>query len=293
MIVDVYAALQAVLNGLLTGALYALVGMGLALIFGVMRIVNFAHGAFMMLGMYVTYVLFTRTGISPYALFVVTGLALFGFGYAIYFALLRPIHGQSDFMQILLTMGIGLICSDAVLLIFGADYHQINIPLQDRNFRLGPQISINAPWVVSFAIAVGLALALYLFVMRTMTGRAARAIAQNRYAAPLMGINVFRVQAISFAVGSAAAGVAGALLLPVFYLYPAVGDQFTLKAFVMVVLGGMESIVGAALAGLVLGVVENLTSLYWGNEWALAVDFAIFLLVLSFKPSGIFGRQTA
>ena len=293
MIVDVYAALQAVLNGLLTGALYALVGMGLALIFGVMRIVNFAHGAFMMLGMYVTYVLFTRTGISPYALFVVTGLALFGFGYAIYFALLRPIHGQSDFMQILLTMGIGLICSDAVLLIFGADYHQINIPLQDRNFRLGPQISINAPWVVSFAIAAGLALARYLFVMRTMTGRAARAIAQNRYAAPLMGINVFRVQAISFAVGSAAAGVAGALLLPVFYLYPAVGDQFTLKAFVMVVLGGMESIVGAALAGLVLGVVENLTSLYWGNEWALAVDFAIFLLVLSLKPSGIFGRQTA
>jgi len=289
--VDPYAALQAVINGLLTGALYALVGMGLALIFGVMRIVNFAHGAFMMLGMYFTYVLFTRTGISPYALFVVTGLALFAFGYAVYFALLRPIHGQSDFMQILLTMGIGLMCSDAVLLIFGADYHQINIPLQDRNFRFGQQISVNAPWVVSFAIAVGLALALYLFVMRTMTGRAARAIAQNRYAAPLMGINVFRVQAISFAVGSAAAGIAGALLLPVFYLYPGVGDQFTLKAFVMVVLGGMGSIVGAALAGLVLGVVENLTSLYWGNEWALAVDFAIFLLVLSLKPSGIFGRQ--
>jgi len=291
--VDPYAALQAVINGLLTGALYALVGMGLALIFGVMRIVNFAHGAFMMLGMYVTYVLFTRTGISPYALFVVTGLALFAFGYAVYFAMLRPIHGQSDFMQILMTMGIGLMCSDAVLLIFGADYHQINIPLQDRNFRFGQQISVNAPWVVSFAIAVGLALALYLFVMRTMTGRAARAIAQNRYAAPLMGINVFRVQAISFAVGSAAAGIAGALLLPVFYLYPGVGDQFTLKAFVMVVLGGMGSIVGAALAGLVLGVVENLTSLYWGNEWALAVDFAIFLLVLSLKPSGIFGRQTA
>ena len=289
---DVYAALQAVINGLLTGALYALIGMGLALIFGVMRIVNFAHGAFMMLGMYVTYVLFTRTGISPYALFIVTGTILFAFGYVVYFALMRPIHGQSDFMQILLTLGVGLICTDAVQLIFGADYHQINIPLQDTNFRIGPNISVNAPWVVSFGIACVLALALYLFVMRTMTGRAARAIAQNRYAAPLMGINVFRVQAISFAVGSAAAGIAGALLLPVFYLYPGVGDQFTLKAFVMVVLGGMESIVGAALAGLVLGVVENLTSLYWGNEWALAVDFAIFVLVLSLKPSGIFGRQT-
>ena len=290
---DAYAALQAVINGLLTGALYALVGMGLALIFGVMRIVNFAHGAFMMLGMYVTYVLFTRTGISPYVLFVVTGFVLFAFGYGVYFALLRPIHEHSHFMQILLTVGIGLMCTDAVLLIFGADYHQINIPLQDTNLRIGPHISVNAPWVVSFGIAGVLALALYLFVMRTMTGRAARAIAQNRYAAPLMGINVFRVQAISFAMGSAAAGIAGALLLPVFYLYPGVGEQFTLKAFVMVVLGGMESIVGAALAGLVLGVVENLTSLYWGNEWALAVDFAIFLVVLSLKPSGIFGKQRA
>ncbi len=290
---DFYPALQAVLNGVLTGALYALVGMGLALIFGVMRIVNFAHGAFMMLGMYVVYSLFTRTGISPYILFIVAGAALFAFGYVVYVGLLRRLHGQSDFMQILLTLGIGLICTDGVLLLFGADYHQINIPLAGRNYRFGPHISINAPWVVSFAIAVLLAVALYAFVTRTMTGRAARAIAQNRGAAPLMGINVFRVQAISFAVGSAAAGIAGALLVPVFYLYPNVGDQFTLKAFVMVVLGGMESIVGAALAGLVLGVVENLTSLYWGNEWALAVDFAIFLLVLSLKPSGIFGSQRA
>ena len=290
---DFYASLQAVINGLLTGALYALVGMGLALIFGVMRIVNFAHGAFMMLGMYATYVLFTRTDVSPYILFILAGIVLFAVGYAIYYGLLRPIHGKSDFMQILLTLGVGLICTDGILLIFGADYHQINIPLLSRDFHLGSHISVNAPWVVSFGIAVVLALALYLFVMRTMLGRAARAIAQNRYAAPLMGINVFRVQAISFAIGIAAAGIAGGLLLPVFYIYPQVGDQFTLKAFVIVVLGGMESIVGAALAGLVLGVVESLTSLYWGNEWALAVDFIIFLLVLSLKPSGIFGSQKA
>ena len=206
---DFYASVQAVINGLLTGALYALVGMGLALIFGVMRIVNFAHGAFMMLGMYATYVLFTRTDLSPYLLFIVAGILLFAIGYAIYFGLLRPIHGKSDFMQILLTLGIGLIATDGVLLAFGADYHQINIPLLGKNLRFGQHLSVNAPWVVSFGIAVLLAFALYLFVMRTMTGRAARAIAQNRYAAPLMGINVFRVQAISFAVGIAAAGIAG------------------------------------------------------------------------------------
>ncbi|MBV9086989.1 MAG: branched-chain amino acid ABC transporter permease [Acidobacteriaceae bacterium] len=288
---SVYYPLQAVLNGILTGALYALVGMGMALIFGVMRIVNFAHGAFMMLGMYAAYVLFQRTNINPYFGFLFAGVLLFILGWLVYKGLLKPIRGQSDFMQILLTLGIALILSDGILLIFGADYHQINIPLLGRNIHLGPHITFNAPWVISFFIALVLAALLYLFVMRTMTGRAARAIAQNRYAAPLMGINVHRVQAISFGVGVAAAGIAGALLLPVFYLYPGVGDQFTLKAFVMVVLGGMGSIQGAAFAGLMLGVVESLTSLYWGNEWALAVDFVIFILVLSLKPSGIFGSQ--
>jgi branched-chain amino acid transport system permease protein len=290
---DLYTALQAVVNGLLTGALYALVGMGMALIFGVMRIVNFAHGAFMMLGMYAAYVLFLHAHLNPYLSFPLVALVMFGFGWLIYQSLLRPIHGQSDFMQILLTLGVGLAITDGVQLVFGADYHQINFPLLGKNLHLGSRITVSAPWVVSFAIAVVLGAGLYFMVMRTMMGRAARAIAQNRDAAPLMGIHLHRVQAFWFGLGVAAAAVAGCLLLPVFYLYPGVGDQFTLKAFVMVVLGGMESIVGAALAGLLLGVVENLTSLYWGNEWALAVDFIIFLLVLSLRPSGIFGRQRA
>jgi len=286
-----FSALQAILNGVLTGSLYALIGMGMALIFGVMRIVNFAHGAFMMVGMYATYVLFQRTGLNPYFGFIASAILLFLLGYLFYRGLLKRIQGQSDFMQILLTLGFGLILTDGIQLLFGADYHQINLPLLGKNLRLGSQISLNAPWLISFGIALMLGALLYFFVMHTMLGRAARAIAQNRYAAPLMGINVDRVQALSFGIGVAAAGVAGGLLLPVFYLYPTVGDQFTLKAFVMVVLGGMGSIQGAAMAGLVLGVVENLTSLYWGNEWALAVDFVIFLSVLSLRPSGIFGSQ--
>lgn len=282
---------QAVLNGLLLGALYALIGMGMALIFGVMRIVNFAHGAFMMLGMYATYVLFDRFGINPYFGFPITAVFLFIVGYLVYLVLLKRISERSDFMQILLTLGISLIISNGILIGFGADYHQINIPILDRNVHLGPHISLNAPWLVSFAITVVLAVAMFLFVMRTTTGRALRAIAQNRYAALLMGINVHRVQALSFGMGLAAVGIAGSLLLPVFYLYPGVGDQFTLKAFVMVVLGGMGSVEGAAVAGLVLGIVENLTSLYWGNDWGLVVDFVIFLLVLSLRPGGLFGSQ--
>jgi len=290
---DLYTALQAVVNGLLTGALYALVGMGMALIFGVMRIVNFAHGAFMMLGMYAAYVLFVHANLNPYLSFPLVAVGMYWLGYLIYMGFLRPIHGQSDFMQILLTLGIGLAISDGIQLVFGADYHQINFPLLSKNLRLGSQITVNAPWVVSFGIALAAGTGLYFFVMHTMAGRAARAIAQNRYAAPLMGIHLHRVQAFWFGLGVSAAAVAGSLLLPVFYLYPGVGDQFTLKAFVMVVLGGMESILGAAMAGLLLGVVESLTSLYWGNEWALAVDFVIFLLVLSLRPSGIFGGQKA
>src|SRR5208283_3525889 len=188
-----YIPLQGIINGLLTGALYALIGMGMALIFGVMRIVNFAHGAFLMMGMYATYM-----------------------------GLLRPIRGQVDFMVILLTMGLALVLTDGAQLVFGADYHQINIPLLSRNIHLGSQISINAPWLVSFAIAMALAGALYWVVTHTMFGRAARAIAQNPYAAPLMGINVNRVQAVAFGIGSAAAGISGALLLPVFYLFPEV-----------------------------------------------------------------------
>jgi len=290
---DLYAALQAIVNGVLTGALYALVGMGMALIFGVMRIVNFAHGAFMMLGMYAAYVLFTRTGLIPYLSFPLIAVAMFGLGYLVYQGLLRRIHGGSDFMQILLTLGIGLGLTDAVQLAFGADYHQINFAMLGVNLHLGSHITVSAPWLTSFAIAAALAGGLYFFVRHTMMGRAARAIAQNRGAAPLMGIHLHRVQAFCFGIGVAAAAVAGSLLLPVFYLYPGVGDQFTLKAFVIVVLGGMESIAGAAIAGLALGVVENLTSLYIGNEWALAVDFVIFLLVLSLKPGGIFGSQKA
>jgi len=286
-----YAALQAVLNGLLTGSLYALIGMGMALIFGVMRIVNFAHGAFLMLGMYATYLLFETAHVNPYIGFLAAGLILFVLGYLTYWTLLKRIHGESDFKQILLTLGVGLILTDGIQLIFGADYHQLNIPLLSKNVHLGSQISLNAPWLVSFGIALLLGIGLYLLVTHTMLGRAARAIAQNQYAAPLLGIPVYRVQAFSFGVGIAAAGVAGGLLLPVFYLYPGVGDQFTLKSFVMVVLGGMGSIQGAAVAGLVLGVVESLTSLYWGNEWSLLVDFIIFLLVLSFRPSGMFGSQ--
>jgi branched-chain amino acid transport system permease protein len=284
--------LQACVDGLLTGALYALIGMGLALIFGVMRIVNFAHGAFLMLGMYASWVLFDKRNLNPYLAFIPTGLFLFAFGYLVYQVLIRPIRNRSDFMQILMTTGISLILVDSVQLKFGADYHQTNIDLVNKTLRLG-SFTLNAAALLSFAIAGVLIISLQQFVVRSRTGQALRAIAQNRDVAPLMGINVIRIQGFSFALGIMMAGIAGGLLLPALYLFPSVGEDYTLKAFVIVVLGGMGSIEGAAIGGLVLGVTESITSLYLGNQWALAIDFVLFLLVLSLKPSGIFGSQRA
>lgn len=284
--------LQACSDGLLNGALYALVGMGLALIFGVMRIVNFAHGAFLMVGMYITWLLFAKYAINPYYGFLLAGIILFVFGYLVYLLLILPIRDRSDFMQILMTIGIGLILVDCAQLKYGADYHYTNIALKSQAMHLG-QVSVNKASLLSFAIAAAFIVGLREFVVRSRTGRAVRAIAQNRDVAPLMGISVTRIQGFSFALGIAVAGVAGGLLLPALYVFPTVGDDYTLKAFVIVVLGGMGSIEGAAFGGLVLGVAESLTSLYWHNQWALIVDFILFLLVLSLKPSGIFGRQRA
>jgi branched-chain amino acid transport system permease protein len=258
----------------------------------VMRIVNFAHGAFLMAGMYATYILFDRFKINPYFGFLPAGLFLFAFGFLVYRALIRPIRDRSDFMQILMTTGISLILVDSAQLAFGADYHQTNLALVNKTLRFG-SFGLNAASVLSFVIASVFILGLQQFVVRSRTGQALRAIAQNSEVAPLMGINVTRIQGISFAVGVAFAGIAGGLLLPALYLFPSVGDDYTLKAFVIVVLGGMGSIEGAAMGGLALGMAESLTSLYIGNQWALAVDFMLFLLMLSLKPSGLFGRQRA
>ncbi len=291
MATQFWSTLQAVLDGLLTGSLYSLIGMGMALIFGVMRIVNFAHGAFMMLGMYVTYLLSDHLGVSPYLGFLAAAAVLFVLGAAAYHGLLRRIAERSEFMTILLTLGIAQMMIGIAQLAFSGDFRKANSALTTQLLHVGPHLTLNHGDLLSFAISVVLAIGMFLFVMKSRFGRALRAIAQNRYAASLIGINVQRTQALAFGLGIAAVGLAGGLLLPALYLYPEVGGGYNLRSFVIVVLGGMGSIEGAAIAGLVLGVVENLTSLYWGNQWALIVDFVIFLLVLSLKPAGLFGSQ--
>ena len=283
---------QALVTGVLTGGLYALLGMGLALIFGVMRIVNFAHGAFVMAGMYVAYFLYTGPGLSPYASFPIVLFALFALGLVSYRLLVRRVMTAPHSMQILLTAGLSLVLIGLAQLFFGADYRQLNLPQASRNDAWGP-LRVNRAYLISFVVAIAVAGLLRWTIARTEFGRAVRAVTQNRSAAALVGIPVERVSAIAFAIGAACAGVGGALLLPVFYVYPTVGEQFQLRSFVIVVLGGMGSIEGAAVGGLLLGVAESFTAYLWSDSYAPVVSFAMFLAVLLLRPSGLLGKGTA
>jgi len=285
------AWIQAFLNGLLVGGIYALIASGMALIFGVMRLVNFAHGAFLMLGTYLSYYGWTLLGLNPYLGFPLWGAVLFLLAVGTYWLLVRRVMGQSDFLQILLTEGIGLILVGVAQLWFGADYRQINLPIANRIGGFGP-FHFSVGYLLSFAVSVALVLGLRQFLSRTEMGRAIRAVAQNRTVAPLMGIRVERVSAITFGLGIACAGIAGALLLPVFWTNPTVGGPYTLKSFVIVVLGGMGSVQGAALGGLLLGVAEQFTAYGWADRYAEVVDFVLFLAVLLFRPQGLFGGKS-
>jgi branched-chain amino acid transport system permease protein len=284
------AFVQAFLNGLLVGGVYALIASGMALIFGVMRLVNFAHGAFLMLGTYLSFYGWTLLGLNPYLAFPLWGAVLFWVAVGIYWLLVRRVMGANDFLQILLTEGISLAIIGLAQLVFGADYRQINLPIANRITSAGP-LHFSVGYILSFAVSVALVLALRQFLARTEMGRAIRAVAQNRTVAPLMGIRVERVSAITFGLGVACAGVAGALLLPVFWTNPTVGAPYTLKSFVIVVLGGMGSVQGAALGGLLLGVAEQFTAYTWADRYAEVVNFVLFLLVLLFRPQGLFGGK--
>jgi len=284
------AFVQAFLNGLLVGGVYALIASGMALIFGVMRLVNFAHGAFLMLGTYLSYYGWVEYGLNPYFFFPLWGAVLFVLAVVIYKVLVRRVMGANDFLQILLTEGISLAIVGLAQLKFGADYRQINLPVANRITGFG-SLHFSVGYILSFAVSVLLVIALTQFLARTEMGRAIRAVAQNRSVAPLMGIRVERVSAITFGLGIACAGIAGALLLPIFWTNPTVGAPYTLKSFVIVVLGGMGSVQGAALGGLLLGVAEQFTAYTWADRYAEVVNFVIFLLVLLFRPQGLFGGK--
>lgn len=282
----------ALVNGLLLGGLYALVGVGMSLVFGVMRIINLAHGEMLMLGMYLAFWAFTLAQVHPYAAVVLAFPVLFAVGWALYRALVGPLLATRapEEHQLLLTLGVGLGLTELVRLLFTAQYRTIYTSLSTATLSVGP-VSLSVALLSAFLIAAAIAAALYLVLTRTEVGRALRATAQDREAAELVGVDGERIYRIAFGIGAGLAGAAGALLLPIYYLSPTVGGLFTLKAFIVTVLGGMGSIVGALVGGLTLGVAETLGAVYVSNAYKDIIGYLVFILVLSLRPSGLVGRS--
>jgi branched-chain amino acid transport system permease protein len=289
---DLSIFIQTVTSGVLLGGLYGLIALGMTLIFGVMRIINLAHGEFLMIGMYVSYILFTKFGVDPYVSIVVSVPLLFVIGIAIQRFLLMPLikakaPGEN---QILMTAGIGLVLTNAALLIFSPNYFTVLTTYSNATASIG-KISVSLPLLWDFLICFGITGILYLFIMKTDTGCSIRAVAQNIDSARLMGINIDRIMIITFGVGAALVGAAGTLLMPIFYVFPAIGELFTLKAFIVTVLGGMGSALGALVGGVTLGVVEQMGATYISMALKDALGFVIFVLVLIFRPSGLVGKS--
>jgi branched-chain amino acid transport system permease protein len=281
---------QAAVSGLLAGGVYALVALGLTLVFGVLRIVNFAHGALMMLGMYATFFLWSLGGVDPYLSLLVVGPLFFVVGLLLERGVIAPNRDAPEANQLLLTLGLALFLENAVLALFSPDPRTLRLPHLSRALLLGDAV-VNIPRAIAFGASVALAVALWLFLRHTDTGRAIRATAEEREGALLVGIDIRRLQAIAFGLGAALAAVAGALVTPFLYVAPDVGDIFNILAFVIVVLGGMGSFLGALVGGLLVGLAESVGAALLPGSLKQLPIFALFVLVLLFRPTGLFGRR--
>ena len=282
---------QLLAAGVLLGGVYALISMGLTLIFGVMRVVNFAHGEFLMVAMYASYYLVTAAHLNPYLALVIVAPGLYLFGLVIEAVVIRRTMGRSDVVQVFATVGLSIVLQAGALMAFSANVVGLNVPISNAVLPIGSLFTVGVPQLIAFVTAMIVAGLLFLFLGRTDVGRAIRATAQDRSAAALMGINVPGIYRLTFALGSALTGIAGALLMPIYSASPTVGTQFVLVAFVVVVLGGLGSIPGALVGGILIGVVETLSGFFIDPSWKQAIYFAIFLLVLVLRPAGLFGKR--
>jgi branched-chain amino acid transport system permease protein len=295
--VQIQVFLQTVIQGFLLGGLYALIGIGMTIIMGVMKVINLAHGELMMVAMYIAFVLYSAFHIDPYLSVVVAAPALFLLGAAIQKYLINPVLKVDSILpenQVILTVGIGMVLANIATIVFTSDYRQTPVDYGTKAWYLSDiwrsspvELSLSMPWTVSFVIAVLITAGLWFFLTRTDIGKSIRATAQDRDAAVLMGVNVDRMRMVTFGLGSALVGAAGCLFIPIYYIYPDIGGQFTLIAFVITILGGLGSTVGAILGGLVLGLFESLTATYIGMGWAPVGRFMIFVAALIFLPGGV------
>ena len=282
---DLTLVLQGLVSGLLFGGVYSLMAVGLTLIFGVMRVVNFAHGDMMVWGMYLAYVLAARAGVDPYLSFVVCAGALFVLGLIVQRGLVDRIIAAPHEMQILLMLGVALVLENVALMAFGPEPTRVRSALGGAALWLGP-VFVDVARLVTFAVAVALTIGLSLFLDRTDAGRMIRAVADNTYGALVIGADARRVYAVAFGVGAA-----GALTAPIVPFQPAFGLSASVASFNIVIIGGMGSLLGAFLGGLLVSVAESLGAVFLRPSLKELVSFGLLIVILLFRPAGLFGRR--
>ena len=294
MIFDASILLSALLNGLTTGAVYALIALGLTLIYGVLHIINFAHGASLMMALYGVYALKERWGVDPYVALPIIVPAMFVLGYGMQRLIInRASHGKDENI-LLVTLGLSIVMENLALLFFKSDTRTIDTAYTLSTVTIGPevaQVMVSVPKLIAFAGALVVSALLILILQGTDLGRSIRAVAKEKQGARLMGIDVEHVYAMCFGLGLACLGAAACFLLPAYYVNPQVGNGFVLVAFTVVVLGGMGSFSGALLGGLVIGVVESFGGLFLGESLGQVGIFVIFIAVLLLRPQGFFGAK--
>ncbi len=281
--------LQTLVSGFLIGGLYAVIGIGMTLIMGVQKIINLAHGQIMMVAMYLTWVLWKDFGVDPYLTIFITMPVIFLLGVSISKFLLNPLMKKETILpenQVLMTVGIGVVLMELARARFRSDFQSVQTNYTNTAWYIG-NIALSAPLVIAFVISIVLTMLFFLFLMKTDLGRCIRATAQDKVAAALMGISAEKITSLTFGLGCALTAAAGALLLPVYYVNPDIGSLFTVKAFIITILGGMGSTVGAIIGGLVLGLAETFGATYWEMGYRDVVGLIIFLLVLVFLPGGL------
>lgn len=283
-------ALQLAVQGVLLGGIYGLIALGLSLIFGVMGVINFAHGPMMVLGMYISYGILVLFGLDPYLSLFVVAAALFLLGYLVQATVVNRILDFPEAMQVLPLVATGLIIENSVLLGFGPDPRSPRTALGLATLHLGP-VMIDVSRLVAFGLAVVITGLVFVFLKRSHVGKSIRAAADNRIGALLVGIRVNRVNNFSFGVGAGTTGAAGALLLPLMAASPHLGHDFTMTAFVVVILGGLGSLPGALIGGLILGVAESMSTLLVPATMKQVVSFALLVGIMLFRPQGVFGGR--
>lgn len=281
---------QLFLSGMMLGGIYALMSVGLTLIFGVLRVVNFAHGEFLMLAMYAAWAMHASVGFNPYMAIVVVVPGMLAFGMLVHVLVVRPAVDKPHLVAVFATMGLSIMFQNLALVFMSADLRDVPPMFGGTSLSFGP-IYLKVELILGFVISVGVTVASVLVLNRTYIGKAIRATVQDREAAQLMGINVPRIFMLTFAVGSGLVGLAACIMLPLYSTFPTVGLNFVLIAFVIVVLGGMGSMEGALLGGICIGLVQSFSSYYIAPAFGQMFYFLLFLLVLVLRPAGLMGQR--